>query len=136
MSIFPTAGHLASWARMCPGNNITGGKRKSGTTGGGNRWLREILVECAWAASRQRESYLAAQFWRLARRIGKKKAALAVGHSILVIAWHLLHNNTTYTDLGADWFVRRTDNNTRRRDRLITELQGMGYRVSLEKAAS
>ena len=65
-----------------------------------------------------------------------KKAALAVGHSILVIAWHLLHNNATYTDLGADWFIRRTDNNTRRRDRLITELQGMGYRVSLEKAAS
>jgi transposase len=136
MSIFPTAGHLASWARMCPGNNITGGKRKSGTTGGGNRWLREMLVECAWAASRQKDSYLAAQFWRLARRIGKKKAALAVGHSILVIVWHLLHNQTNYTDLGADWFIRRTDNNTHRRDRLISELQGMGYLVSLEKAAS
>jgi transposase len=136
MSVFPTAGHLASWARMCPGNNIAGGKRKSGTTGGGNRWLRETLVECAWAASRQRDSYLAAQFWRLARRIGKKKAALAVGHSILVIAWHLLHDNSTYTELGADWFVRRIDNNTRRRDRLITELQGMGYLVSLEKAVS
>jgi hypothetical protein len=136
MSVFPTAGHLASWARMCPGNNITGGKRKPGTTGGGNRWLRETLVECAWAASRQRDSYLAAQFWRLARRIGKKKAALAVGHSILVIAWHVLHDNSTYTDLGADWFIRRIDNNTRRRDRLITELQGMGYLVSLEKAAS
>jgi transposase len=136
MSVFPTAGHLASWARMCPGNNITGGKRKSGTTGGGNRWLRETLVECAWAASRQRDSYLAAQFWRLARRIGKKKAALAVGHSILVIAWHLLQNNTTYTDLGADWFVRRIANKTRRREHLITELQNMGYRVSLDKAAS
>jgi transposase len=123
MSIFPTAGHLASWARMGPGNNITGGKRKSGTTGGGNRWLRrEVLVECAWAASRQRDSYLAAQFWRLARRIGKKKAALAVGHSILVIAWHLLPNQTNYTELGADWFVRRIDNNTHRRDRLISEL--------------
>jgi len=73
MSVFPTAGHLASWARMCPGNNITGGKRKSGTTGGGNRSLRETLVECASAASRQRDSYPAAQFWRLARRIGKKK---------------------------------------------------------------
>jgi transposase len=68
--------------------------------------------------------------------MGKKKAALAVGHSILVIAWHLLHDNSTYTDLGADWFVRRIDNNTHRRDRLITELQGMGYLVSLEKAAS
>jgi transposase len=136
MSVFPTAAHLASWARMCPTNNIAGGKRKSGSTGGGNRWLREILVESAWAASRQRDSYLAAQFWRLARRIGKKKAALAVGHSILVIAWHLLHNQTDYVDLGVDWFLRRTDNTTRRRDRLITELQGMGYHVTLEKAAS
>jgi transposase len=136
MNVFPTAGHLASWARMCPGNNITGGKRTSGTTGGGNRWLRETLVECPWAASRQRDSYLAAQFWSLARRIVNKKTALAVGHSILVIAWHVLHNNATYTDLGADWFIRRTDNNTRRRDRLITELQGMGYLVNLEKAAS
>ncbi|WP_327344971.1 IS110 family RNA-guided transposase [Mycolicibacter icosiumassiliensis] len=136
MNVFPTAKHLASWARMCPGNNITGGKRRSGTTGGGNRWLRETLVECAWAASRQRDSYLAAQFWRLARRIGKKKAALAVGHSILAIAWHLLHDNTSYTDLGGDWFVRRIDNNSRRRDRLIGELQGMGYLVSLEQAAS
>src|SRR5271163_4071256 len=136
MSVFPTAGHLASWARLCPGNNITGGKRKSGSTGGGNRWLRETLVECAWAASRQKDTYLAAQFWRLARRIGKKKAALAVGHSILVIAWHLLHDESTYADLGSDWFVRRIDNNTRRRDRLIGELQGMGYRVQLDKAAS
>lgn len=136
MSVFPTAKHLASWARMCPGNNVSGGKRQSGTTGGGNRWLRETLVECAWAASRQKDSYLAAQFWRLARRIGKKKAALAVAHSILTITWHLLHDNTTYADLGSDWFVRRIDNNTRRRDRLIGELQGMGYQVSLEKAAS
>ena len=70
---------------------------------------REVLVECARAASRQRDSYLAAQFWRLARRIGKKKAALAVEHSILVIAWHLPHNQTNYTDLGADsWSGRPT----------------------------
>jgi transposase len=136
MSVFPTAGHLASWARVCPGNNITGGKRKSGTTGGGNPWLRDVLVECAWAASRKRDSYLAAQFWRLARRIGKKKAAVAVGHSILVITWHVLSNETEYTDLGGDWFVRRIDNNTRRRDRLIGELQGMGYQVTVDKAAS
>ena len=95
MSVFPTPKHLASWARLCPGNNITGGKRQSGTTGSGNRWLRETLVECAWAASRQTDSYLAAQFWRLGRRIGKRKAALAVGHSILTISWHLLHDGTT-----------------------------------------
>ena len=138
MSLFPTAGHLASWARMSsrattsPAANAARATPRAATTGGS----RDVLVQCAWAAARQRDSYLAAQFWRLARRIGKTKAALAVGHSILVIAWHVLHNNATYTDLGADWFIRRTDNNTRRRDRLITELQGMGYLVSLEKAAS
>lgn len=134
MSVFPTAAHLASWAGMCPGNNITGGKRKSGTTRGGGAWLREVLIECAWAAARHRDSYLSAQFWRLARRIGKKKAAVAVGHSILVIAWHLLSTGAGYSDLGGDYFARRVDNNPRRRDRLLNELQGMGYRVTLERA--
>jgi transposase len=80
MSVFPTAGHLASWAGRCPGNNRTGGKRRSGRPTKGNRWLGEVLTECAWAAARSRDSYLSAQFWRLARRIGKKKAAMAVGH--------------------------------------------------------
>jgi len=136
MSVFPTAAHLASWARVCPGNNVTGGKRKSGFTGGGSPWLRDILVECAWAAARSHDTYLSAQYWRLARRIGKKKAALAVGHSILVIAWHLLTNNTDYTDLGGDYFTRRIDNTPRRRQRLITELQQMGYHVTLEHVAA
>jgi transposase len=86
MSVFPPAAHLASWAGRCPGNNMTGGKRRSGRPTNGNRWLGEVLTECAWAAARSRDSYLSAQFWRLARRIGKKKAAMAVGHSILVIA--------------------------------------------------
>ena len=136
MSVFPTAAHLASWARVCPGNNVTGGKRKSGFTGGGSPWLRDILVECAWAAARSHDTYLSAQYWRLARRIGKKKAALAVGHSILVIAWHLLTNNTDYTDLGGDYFTRRIDNTPRRRQHLITELQQMGYHVTLEHVAA
>jgi transposase len=73
MSVFPTAGHLASWAGRCPGNNVTGGKRRSGKTTKGNRWLGEVLTECAWAAARSRDSYLSAQFWRLARRIGKQE---------------------------------------------------------------
>jgi len=85
MGVFPTASHLASWAGTCPGNNITGGKRRSGRTNRGNRWLGEILTECAWAAARSRDTYLSAQFWRLARRIGKNKVATAVAHSILVI---------------------------------------------------
>ncbi len=135
MSVFPTAAHLASWARVCPGTNVTGGKRKSGFTGGGSPWLRDILVECAWAASHSRNTYLSAQFWRLARRIGKKKAALAVGHSILVITWHLLTNNADYDDLGGDYFTRRIDNTPRRRDRLITELENMGYHVEITTAA-
>ncbi|MBA2444056.1 MAG: IS110 family transposase [Nocardioidaceae bacterium] len=134
MSRFPTAGHLASWAGMAPGNNITGGKRRSGKTTKGDKWLGEILNQCAWAAARQRDSYLSAQFWRLARRIGKKKAAVAVGHSILVISWHLLTDNCDYDDLGGDWFARRTDTD-KRRDFLIRQLHDLGYGVALTKVA-
>jgi transposase len=133
MSRFPTAGHLASWAGSCPGNNITGGKRRSGKTTKGDVWLQEILVECAWAAARAKDTYLQAQFWRLARRIGKKRAAVAVGHSILVIAWHLLSEGCTYEDLGGDFFVKRDTD--RARQRAITQLEALGYKVSLEQAA-
>jgi transposase len=87
MAVFPTAGHLVSWAGMCPGNNVTGGKRHSGRPTKGNIWLRDILTECAWAAGHSRNTYLAAQFWRLSHRLGRKRAAVAVGHSILAIAW-------------------------------------------------
>jgi len=134
MSRFPTAGHLASWAGMAPGTNITGGKRQSGKTTKGDVWLRDILTQCAWAASRTRDSYLSAQFWRLARRIGKKKAAIAVGHSILVICWHLLTNDCDYHDLGSDYFTRR-NNPDRRRDHHIQQLHALGYRVTLDKVA-
>ncbi len=135
MSRFPTAAHLASWAGMCPGNNITGGKRRSGKTNKGDPWLGEALNQCAWSAARTRDTYLAAQFWRLARRIGKKKAAVAVGHSILVICWHLLTNNADYDDLGGDYFTRRADND-KRRDNLIRQLQDLGYGVFLTKTAA
>jgi transposase len=134
MSRFPTAAHLASWAGMAPGNNITGGKRGSGKTTKGDVWLRDALTECAWAAARTRDTYLAAQFWRLARRIGKKKAAIAVGHSILVIAWHLLTNDCDYDDLGGDYFAQRADPD-RHRDRLIAQLHDLGYQVTLKKTA-
>jgi transposase len=133
MTRFPTAAHLASWAGVCPGNNITGGKRGSGRTTRGDVWLLDILTQCAWAAARTRDTYLAAQFWRLARRIGKKKAAVAVGHSILVICWQLLTNDCDYTDLGGDYFTRR--NPDRQRDRLIQQLNSLGYRVTLEAVA-
>jgi transposase len=134
MSRFPTAAHLASWAGMAPGNNITGGKRHSGKTTRGDAWLADVLTECAWGASRARDTYLAAQFWRLARRIGKKKAAVAVGHSILVISWHLLTNHCDYQDLGGDYFTRR--NTDRHRDHLIAQLHNLGYRVTLDKLAA
>ena len=130
MAVFPTAGHLASWAGRCPGNHRTGGKRRSGKPTKGNRWLGEVLIECAWAAARSRDTYLSAQYWRLARRIGKKKAAVAVGHSILVIAWHLLTSDCDDADLGGDYFVRRDTD--RQRQRAVAQLQALGYQVTLE----
>lgn len=134
MTRFPTAAHLASWAGMCPGNNITGGKRRSGKTRDGNRWLAEILNQCAMGASQTRDTYLGTQFWRLKRRIGHKKATVAVGHSILVICWHVLTKDTDYQDLGADWHTRRADQD-KRRDNLIKQLQTLGYGVNLTKVA-
>jgi transposase len=134
MSVFPTAGHLASWAGRCPGNNLTGGKRRSGKPTKGNHWLGEVLTECAWAAAHSRDTYLAAQFWRLARRIGKKKAAGAVGHSILVIAWHLLAYDCDYRDLGGDFFVQRDTD--RARHRAVAQLQALGYQVTLQPTAA
>jgi transposase len=134
MSVFPTASHLASWAGRCPGNNVTGGKRHSGRTTKGNRWLGETLTECAWAAARSRDTYLSAQFWRLARRIGKKKAAVAVGHSILVIAWNLLSKGCDYDDLGGDYFLGRDAD--RQRQRAVAQLQALGYYVTLEPVAA
>ena len=119
---------------MCPGNNITGGKRRSGRTRIGNPALRDIRTECAWAAAGTRGTYLSAQYWRLARRIGNKKAAIAVGHSMLVIAWHLLTNDTDYDELGGDYFLRRHDNPTHQRDRHVKALRELGYQVTLAEA--
>ena len=134
MTRFPTPQQLASWAGMCPGNNITGGKRRSGATNKGNRWLGEILNQCAVAASHTRDTQLGAQFWRLSRRIGRKKAAVAVGHSILVICWYLLTRDCDYQDLGGDWYTQRT-NPDKHRDHLIGQLQDLGYGVALTKVA-
>ena len=137
MSRFPTAGHLASWAGMCPGNHESAGKRRSGRARKGDHALRAALCEAAWAAARTKDTYLAAQFRHLRRRFGKggdKKAVFALGHTILVIAWHLLANESTYEDLGGDYFARRNDAQARKRY-LIRQLEALGQRVTVESAA-
>jgi transposase len=127
MSRFPTAGHLASWAGMAPGNNESAGKRLSGKTRKGSKWLRSALVEAAQTASRKNDSYLAAQFSRLARRRGKKRAAIAVGHSILVIVYNLLKEHSVYHDLGHTYFDERDKEAIKRS--LINRLAGLGCKV-------
>jgi len=131
MSQFPTDGHLASWAGMCPGNNESAGKRKSGKTRKGNRYLRAALVQAAWAASHQKGTYLAAQYQRLVKRMGKKKALVAVGHSILVIVYHVLATRTSYQELGGDYFDQR--HVAHHRARLIRQLEGLGLKVTVEE---
>ena len=129
MGVFPSDRHCASWAGMCPGNNESAGKRKSGKTRKGSKWLRAALVEAAWATSRT-QTYLGAQYHRIARRRGKKKAIVAVAHSILVIAYHLLKEGTTYRDLGHDYFDKR--DTARLQQRLIARLESLGLRVTVE----
>ena len=135
MSRFPTAAHLASWAGMCPGNNESAGKRHSGKTRKGNRHLRAALTEAAQAAAHKKDSYLAAQARRLAARRGKKRATLAVGHSILVIVYHVLaHADSTYRDLGHTYFDRRDSDALERR--LVRRLESLGNRVTVEKVVA
>ena len=131
MSRFPTDGHLASWAGMCPGNNESAGKRKSGKTRKGNRYVRAALVQAAWAATHQKGTYLAAQYGRLVKRMGKKKALVAVGHSILVILYHVLATRTSYRELGGDYFDQR--HVAHHRARLIRQLEGTGLKVTVEE---
>ena len=107
MSQFPDADHCASWAGMSPGNDESAGKRRSGKRPGGNKWLRRALTSASYAAARQKDSYLAAQYGRLTVRRGKKRAAVAVGRTILVAAYYILRDEKEYEDLGGDYFVRR-----------------------------
>lgn len=134
MGVFPSHKHLASWAGLCPGNNESAGKRKTGRTRKGNPWLREVLVEAAWAASRTRKTYLAAQYHRLAARRGKKRALVAVAHSILVIVYHLLAKGTTYSELGPDFYDHL--NHQRLLKYHLRRLAELGYRVTAEPEAA
>jgi transposase len=131
MSRFPTPGHLASWAGMCPGNNESAGKHRSGHTRHGSKWLRIALVEAAQAAGRSKGTYLASHYARIRGRRGPGRAAVAVGHSILVIAWHLLSTGQTYDDLGGDYFDKRRTSPALQR-RLVAQLEAMGHKVTLE----
>ncbi|MBE9170204.1 IS110 family transposase [Pleurocapsales cyanobacterium LEGE 06147] len=133
MSRFKTAAHLAAWAGLAPGNCESAGKRLSNVSRKGNRSLKTILVQAAWAASRTK-TYLAAQFRRLSARRGAKRAAVAVAHSILVIAYHLILRNTPYSELGADYFERHEKPQVKKK-RLIKQLEKLGYQVNLTEIA-
>jgi transposase len=130
MSRFPSAKHLASWAGVCPGNKVSGGKRLSGKTTKGNRYLRSVLCQLAWVIARSSEpSYLREQYHRIARRRGKKRAILAVAHSLLVIIYHLLRDKQAYTDLGADYFDQKDA--TRIQQQAVARLEQLGFQVVL-----
>lgn len=130
MSRFPSAAHAASWAGLAPGKNESAGKNRSGKITPGNRHLKSALVQAAHAVSRTKGNYLAAQFRRLAARRGKKRAAIAVAHSILVIAYHLLRDGTVYRELGGDYFDKRNQETLQRS--LVKRLEGLGLKVVLE----
>jgi len=130
MSHFPTHRHLASWAGLCPGNNESAGKRKSGKTRKGDRWLKRGLTESSWAVSRAKETYLSALYHRIVRRRGKRKATVAVAHAITVIAYHILKHKVPYKELGADYFDRL--NVSYVKHHFTKRLEALGYKVTLE----
>jgi transposase len=130
MTRFPNAKHLASWAGMCPGHSESGGKRLSGKTRKGRRWLRQVLVEAAHVAAKAKQTYLAAQYKRIAARRGKKRARMALGHTMLVIVYTLLTRKQPYQDLGAAYFDALEQQRVERR--LGRRLERLGYRVSLQ----
>jgi transposase len=133
MDQFPSAEHLASWAGLCAGNNESAGKRRSGRTTKGDRWLKRILVQAAWAASHTKGTYLAGQYRRLAKRRGCKRALVAVGHTLLVIMYHVLKRGTTYAELGPDFLNRLEPERLTRQ--LVKRLEALGHKVTLESAA-
>jgi len=134
MAQFPSAKHLASWAGVCPGNRESGGKRKSGKPREGNRWLKAVLGEVAWAVTRTRDNYLVAQYHRIARRKGRLKAIGAVMHTVLVIVYHLLREGQPYRELGADYFDRQDTARLERHH--VNRLKALGYEVVLTPIAA
>lgn len=133
MSRFPSAAHLCSWGAMCPGLDGSAGKRRTGKTREGNRYLRGALIESALAATRANGTALQARYRRVKRHRGHKKAIVAVGHQMLEIAYYILRDEVTYQELGADYFARRDRERTMRRS--VRQLEALGYRVTIEAAA-
>ena len=132
LATFPSPGHLASWVRLCPANHESAGKRRGGPGRKGNRWLRTALVQAAWAASHSKGTYLQAQYRRLAARRGRKRALVAVAHSLLHIVYRVLKEGRCYEELGGDYFDRREGDRLTRH--LVKRLESLGHRVTLEPA--
>jgi transposase len=130
MGQFPDAQHVASWAGMCSGNNESAGKRRSGRTTKGNGWLRTMLVQAAWAASHTKNTYVAAQFRRLAARRGRKRALIAVGHTLLIMIYNVLKKQQPYCELGSSYFDLLNPHRLTRS--LVRRLESLGHKVTLE----
>ncbi len=133
MDQFPSAAHLASWAGLCPGNNESAGKRLSGKTRKGNVWLRRTMCEVAWGASHTKDTYFAAQFRRIASRRGKKRALIALAHSILITAYHMLKYRRGYQELGGEFLDQINRDQVRKR--LVQRLTKLGFEVTLKSKA-
>jgi transposase len=133
MTRFPTAAQLCSWAGMCPGQNESAGKRRSGKTRSGNKYLRAPLIQAGLGAIHSKGTALQARYHRIKRHRGHKKAVVAVGHQILEIAYYIMRDEVTYTELGADYFDRRHSDRAVRRH--VRQLEALGYRVTIEQAA-
>jgi transposase len=134
MNVFPTPGHLASWSGMAPGTNESAGKRRPTGSVNGNRWLGRALIEAARAGARTKDTYVAAQYRRLLVRRGPNRASVAVAHTMVAAAWHMLSTGETYRELGADYFTRRQDP-ARHARALTRQLEQLGYTVELTAAA-
>lgn len=136
MSRFPTSGHLASWTALCPGNAESGGKRRSGKTGKGNRYVRRALLQAAWGASRitNRRTFFTTFFYRVSRKAGRKKAAVAVAHKILSLVYVMIRDGSTYHEQGADYYDRIHPERTR--NSLIRRIEKLGFDVHLTPKAS
>ena len=132
MRQFPSERHLASWTKMCPGNDESAGKRKNARTGKGNRWLKRVMTQVGWAAARTKDTYFHAQFCRIAKRRGKKRAVLAVAHTILGVLYHMLKYHRHYQELGADFFDQLDPERVTRYH--VGRLEDLGYNVTLTKA--